>query len=501
MASDGLMFAHVDGFAINSILFDNDFPSPHILGGVNMAFGGLGYVARRAGAIFIRRSFQDNPLYKLILRQYIGYLLGKHFPLSWAFEGTRSRVGKLMPPRYGLLKYVVEAAHATGARNLHIIPVAINYDLIGDVADYASEQSGAVKRPESFRWFIGYLRGLRQPLGRIYIDFGKPVVIEKPPSGEDRLALYKIAFEVGVEANRLAPITLASIGTMILLGASPRALTNDELVGQIQALVRWARERGIRLTSHFDEENIDQFAELARVLVASGPVTRYDEGPERLFGIAPDAHAEASYYRNTTIHYFVNKAIAELALLHVSMQSSTSESDSVKEFWQESERLRDLFKFEFFYAPTEEFRDEVRSELQRYDVDWEESLAKDSSFASPFLFRFTPFVAHSTLLSFVEAYRVVSDVVARHDSDASVEEKDCVAQSLTYSRQAYLQRRISSQASIGKVLFQNGHKLLANRGLTEGGGPEQAKRRHEMSQNFRELALRLERIRALALPN
>jgi glycerol-3-phosphate O-acyltransferase len=495
---------HVDGFAINSVLFENDFPAPHILGGVNMAFGGLGFVARRAGAIFIRRSFQDNPLYKMILRQYIGYLLEKRFPLSWAFEGTRSRVGKLMPPRYGLLKYVVEAAHSTGARNLHIIPVAINYDLIGDVADYTLQESGAVKRPESLSWFVGYLRGLRQPLGQIYIDFGEPVVLEDPPSAEDPLVLSKIAFQVGVEANRMTPITLASLGSMILLGAAPRALTNDELVEEMTKHVLWAKERGIRMTSHFELENVGEFAALSRVLLASGPIKRYDEGPERLFGIAPEDHAEAGYYRNTTIHYFVNKAIAELALLQVAQvqatQPETLTDDAPKIFWQEAERLRDLFKFEFFYAPTEEFRDEVREELFRYEPEWEASLANDPSVAQTLLAGFTPLVAHSTLLSFIEAYRIVSDVVARLEPGASIDEKDCTAQALVYSRQAYLQRRISSQASIGRLLFQNGHKLLTNRGLTEGGDADHAKQRQEMSQNFRELAHRLERIRTLALP-
>jgi hypothetical protein len=94
----------------------------------------------------------------MMLRQYISYLMEKRFPLSWSFEGTRSRVGKLMPPRYGLLKYVMDSAHATGARNLHIIPISISYDMIGDVKDYAKEQSGGVKRPESLSWFVGYLR-------------------------------------------------------------------------------------------------------------------------------------------------------------------------------------------------------------------------------------------------------------------------------------------------------------------------------------------------------
>ena len=153
-----------------------------------MAFAGLGFLARRAGAIFIRRSFQDNALYKMILRLYIGYLLEKRFPFSWSFEGTRSRVGKLMPPKYGLLKYVTEAAHTTGARNLHIFPISISYDLIGDVADMTTEQTGAVKAPETLRWFLRYLSGLRQPMGRVYFDFGEPVVLEESPAPGDRLA-------------------------------------------------------------------------------------------------------------------------------------------------------------------------------------------------------------------------------------------------------------------------------------------------------------------------
>ena len=200
---------HVDFPVLNKVFFDHDFPALHTMGGVNMAFGGLGFLARRAGVIFIRRSFQDDLLYKLILRHYIGYLMEKHFPLSWAFEGTRSRVGKLMPPKYGILKYVIEAAHANDARMLHVIPVAINYDLINDVRDYAREQAGIKKRPESLSWFIGYLRSLRRPMGQIYMDFGEPVVLDEVPSGEDRVTLSKIALQVGVAANQVTGKSLA----------------------------------------------------------------------------------------------------------------------------------------------------------------------------------------------------------------------------------------------------------------------------------------------------
>jgi glycerol-3-phosphate O-acyltransferase len=494
-----LLWSHktyIDGFATQSIFFENDFPATHTLGGVNMAFAGLGFLARRAGAIFIRRSFQDNLLYKMILRQYMGYLLEKRFPFSWSFEGTRSRVGKLMPPKYGLLKYVTEAAHAADARDLHIFPISISYDLIGDVADMTIQQVSAVKSPETLRWFVRYLSGLRRPMGRIYVDFGEPVILEQSPAPEDRLELQKIAFQVGVETNRVTPITLVSLATMILLGSAPRAVTREELQREIDALVSWARDRDIRLTSDFDAENQGEMEQLSQVLVDSGLITRYDGGPEVVYTIAAEHHAEANYYRNTTIHHFVNKAIAELALMHV----AAFDQGIGRAFWEEAERLRDLFKFEFFYAPTEEFRDQLREELQRYDTQWEIELDQDAGYAQRMLAQISPLVAHTTLLSFVEAYRIVADVLARMEDDAELEEKECVNQSLAYGRQAYLQRRISSEASIGKLLFQNGYKLMANMGLTEGGGEELGQRRRQLSQDLRELAHRLEIIKTIALP-
>ena len=267
---------HVDGFSVYSLFYENDFPAPHILGGVNMAFAGLGFAAKRAGAIFIRRSFQDNPLYKMILRQYLGYLLEKRFPLTWAFEGTRSRVGKLMPPRYGLFKYVIEAAHASDTRDLHFVPISINYDLIGDVDDYTSEQAGGIKQPESLRWFINYMRGLRQPMGRIYVNFGEPVVIKNAPSSDDTLALQKLAFQVGVEVNKVTPLTLPSLVAMILLGAAPRALTREELSRELQDLADWARTRSIPMSSTFDPDNHDAYEGLIDALVNKGLVTRYE---------------------------------------------------------------------------------------------------------------------------------------------------------------------------------------------------------------------------------
>lgn len=488
---------HMDGVAMQAMLFENDFPTPHIVGGINMAFAGVGFLAKRAGAIFIRRSFQDDLLYKLILRNYLGYLMEKHFPLTWSFEGTRSRVGKLMPPRYGILKYVMDAIADSSADKLHIIPVAINYDMINDVKDYAAEQGGAIKRPESLSWFISYLRRLRRPLGRIYIDFGEPVVVDREQISDDKLALAKTAFKVGVEANRVTPVTLTSLMAMALLGSAPRAQTIEELRSGMEELRDWAEFRGIRFTSDFEDKNIEHMREIIDAMVNSELINRYDQGPETVYAVAEEQQTQASYYRNTIVHHFVTKAIAELALL----QAANSPNNPLTEFWHEANRLRDLFKFEFFYSPTEEFNQELEAELDYFDKDWQKKLKVDATWANTFLARMRPLVAHAVLRPYIEAYRVMAEVFARLDVDQTMERKAAVSAAFKYARQAYLQRRINSRASIGDMLFKNGYKLLDSYGLVEAGDTEQLEKRRHVSKSFRVLAHRLEHIRALALPN
>jgi len=486
---------YLDGMVVPKVLYDNDFPMPHMFGGANIAFAGMGFLIRRSGGIFIKRSFGDNALYKLTLRHYIGYLMEKRFPMNWSFEGTRSRLGKLMPPRYGLLKYALEACHATDARDIHIIPISISYDLIRDVEEYATEQTGRGKGAESLRWFIGYVRSLARPMGKIYMDIGTPVVLPSAPDPDDSLALSKIAFEVAVEANRVTPITFPSLVTMSLLGAAPKALTEAEVVEDLRALLDWAEARSLRISADFDRGYAEQMDGLLGIMINEGIVSRYDEGPEDVYAIALEQHPVASYYRNTVIHFFVNKAIIELALVK---STEGKDADALATFWAEVDELRDLFKFEFFYSPTAEFHQEIRDELARYHPDWESLPANTPGGFTQLLLGMTPVVAHVTLLTYVEAYSVVSDLAARM-GDAPLDSQQCVTDALTLGQQLYLQRRISSASSIGKLLFRNGYQMLEHRKLTGGDDPELGPRRQALARQLRALKRRLEVIRALGL--
>ncbi len=156
-------------------LHEEGLPPSHTAGGDNMNFFPAGPVARRAGIFFIRRAFKGNDIYKFVLRSYIDFLIEKRFPLQWFIEGGRSRSGKMLPPRYGLLAYVVDSYLRGKSDDVILIPVSIAYDQISEVGDYAAEQRGAPKQREGVGWLYRFLKSLGRRYGNIDLRFGDPL--------------------------------------------------------------------------------------------------------------------------------------------------------------------------------------------------------------------------------------------------------------------------------------------------------------------------------------
>lgn len=490
-----ILFTHktyIDGATPSRLAYENDLPMLHSFGGANLDFAIMGEFFRRSGMIFIRRSFQDQPVYKLVLRHYIAWLLAKRFPLSWAFEGTRSRLGKLMPPKYGLMKYVLDAAHATGTRGVHFVPFVTSFDLIRDVEEYAAEQTGRNKKPESLSWFIGYMKSLKEPSGRIRLDIGDPVVIAEAPPPDDRRALEKIAFAVAVEANRVTPLTVTSVMCLILLGLAPRGATSAELLAAIAAVADWARARCIRLSKELASGDDAALSVTVDTLVASGLLTRFEAGSENVYSIDPAKHPMASYYRNIIAHHFLDRAMIELALFQLRDADS---GDATAAFWARIDRLRGLFKFEFFYPPRDEHRAAIEAELARIDPVWDRRLASGDRGVAQLLRRCQPVVGHAILLPFAEAYSVVADLLTRARPGDAVDAKALLDAALVEGRQAYLLRRISSEAAIGKLLFENGLALMRHMGLAETATPDSLIARRALLGELRGLANVMESMR------
>jgi len=497
--------SNLDHLVLQYMLHENGHAPNHTAGGINMNFFPVGPLVRRSGVFFIRRTFKDNAVYKFVLQHYIDYLIEKRFSLEWYIEGGRSRSGKLLPPRFGLLAYVVDAYRRGKSEDVKLVPVSIAYDQISDVFDYAAEQRGGAKEKESFGWFVGILRRLSKSYGDIHISFGEPLSLAKvlgppdpsrrPDPDDQNLALQKLAFEICVRVNSVTPITATSLVTMALLGSGDQAQTIDEVMNRLALLLEDVQRRRLPTAGELDLDNADGAERALEALVANGVVTRFSEGSECVYLIGPDQQLAASYYRNSIIHFFVNPAIAELALLTAAEEEV---DDRVAAFWSACMQLRDLLKFEFFFAEKEIFRGELRRELAARDAAWEETLHAGPEEIQALLRRFRPFNAHRVLRPFLESYRIVADHLERLDPGEEPDTSRIVSACSGLGEQYLLQRRIRSAASVSQVLFKTALRLADNRGLLRSTEPDLPVWRAVFAEEVRTAIRRTDAIDALA---
>jgi glycerol-3-phosphate O-acyltransferase len=451
--------SYLDPMILRHALARHGFPPNHTLGGVNVAVWPIGPIARRSGLIFIKRSFRDAPVHKAVLREYIAYLLRKRFNLEWYIEGGRSRTGKLRPPRYGLLAYVVDAFKSSPDREVHLVPVSIVYDQLPEIGKMAAEDRGTPKTPESFSWLVAYARSQGRRLGRAHVRFGEPLALGRTLAEDG--SVPKVAFEVCHRINRVTPITPMSIVALSLLGAEGRGLTMDEGRAIGRPIIDYIGRRGLPTTGDVSIGDIDPFQDALAALIREGVVNEYPGGSEPVYAINPEKHQEAAFYRNASIHFFLNRAIVELALLHAAEVGAPDPEEAV---WREALRLRDLLKFEFFFARKREYADEMRAEATLMEPGWESRTIPAEEIqavlmAQPML------LAPRVLRPFVEAYLVVAEQLAERDQSEPIDEKELIAECIAVGRQKLVRGRIAAAESISAELFGGALRLVSNRSL------------------------------------
>lgn len=476
--------SYADPLLLADVLAEHDFPRNHVLGGENLKFWPIGPLAKRAGIVFIRRSFGDDEIYKLAVREYFGFLLSKRFNLEWYMEGGRSRTGKLRPPRYGLLANVAEAVERGRTDDVFLVPVSITYDQLREVSAMAAEQVGAPKKGEGLRWLARYAKAQLSPIGAAYVRFAEPISLRTAleagadPADPDarRLALQKVAFEVAVGINRVTPVVATALVTLTLLGVRDRALT----LGQVQRVLAPVREYVAARGHARSDAALRTAAGVRRVLGAlaeSKVVTIYSGGDEPVYAIERGQHLIAAFYRNSAIHHFVDRAIAELVLL----------SDPADR-WEEALGLRDLLKFEFFFPDRGTYRDQIAGELERFDPEWETADGEDLLARADFL------IAHRVLRSFLDSQLVVAERLAARDPRSPVVEKDFLDECGGVGQQMLLQGRLHGPESLSRELFTSALKLAGNLDLVDPGRAELARRRQEFAARLRVVAARVMRI-------
>ncbi|CMM82601.1 glycerol-3-phosphate 1-O-acyltransferase [Mycobacterium tuberculosis] len=468
-----LLFSHrsyIDGVVVPVAMQDNRLPPVHMFGGINLSFGLMGPLMRRSGMIFIRRNIGNDPLYKYVLKEYVGYVVEKRFNLSWSIEGTRSRTGKMLPPKLGLMSYVADAYLDGRSDDILLQGVSICFDQLHEITEYAAYARGAEKTPEGLRWLYNFIKAQgERNFGKIYVRFPEAVSMRQylgAPHGEltqdpaaKRLALQKMSFEVAWRILQATPVTATGLVSALLLTTRGTALTLDQLHHTLQdSLDYLERKQSPVSTSALRLRSREGVRAAADALSNGHPVTRVDSGREPVWYIAPDDEHAAAFYRNSVIHAFLETSIVELALAH----AKHAEGDRVAAFWAQAMRLRDLLKFDFYFADSTAFRANIAQEMA-WHQDWEDHLGVGGNEIDAMLYAKRPLMSDAMLRVFFEAYEIVADVLRDAPPDIGPEELTELAFGL--GRQFVAQGRVRSSEPVSTLLFATARQVAVDQEL------------------------------------
>ncbi|MCF6389573.1 glycerol-3-phosphate 1-O-acyltransferase [Mycobacterium sp. MBM] len=467
-----LLFSHrsyLDGVIVPVAMQENRLPPVHTFAGINLSFGFMGPIFRHSGVIFLRRKL-DDPLYKYVLRQFVGYIVEKRFNLNWSIEGTRSRTGKMLPPKLGLLSYVADAYLDGRSEDILLQPVSISFDQLHETAEYAEYARGGEKTPESVSWLYNFIKAQgERNYGKIYVRFPEAVSMRQylgepnGPVAQDenakRLAMQKMAFEVAWRIVRVTPVNATGLVSALLLTARGLALTVGQLHHTFQDALDYLERKDIPMTNSALRLRTPEGVRAAVDALSGGhPVTRVDGGREPVWRIARDDELQAAFYRNSVIYAFLETSLIELALAH----AARAQSDWLAAFWNQVIRLRDLLKFEFYFADSATFRENITEEMS-WVPDWEAKIASGPEGIDAVLQTKRPLLGSAMLRPFFEAYRIVADVLL--DAAAEIPEAELTKLALGVGRQYVAQARVRSAESVSALLFATARQVAADQGL------------------------------------
>ncbi|BFP40046.1 hypothetical protein FGF1_08910 [Flavobacteriaceae bacterium GF1] len=460
---------YLDTLVLISTLARYGMPVPYSFGGINLAFPGLKQLGKSAGIVFIRRSFKDNPIYKIALRHYISTIIDKGDHLTWNIEGTRSRTGKILHPQMGILKYIMDAEKQS-SRDVKYVPVSIAYDLIPDVKEMTEQAKGAKKKSENLSEGIKYVRSLGSNYGRAAIRFGDPVEINEThnvavPQFEDDTYKRKdtlpfFAFDLINQMSRITPVSTVSLICNVLL--NDFALTKKEIEFKVKKLMEYIGKK--QEDSLMDRGNpIAVSVQKALNLLQAGHIIRKSRaGQKAQFSVISTEYLSATYYANMVAGHLYHSAFVEMALVKVKDDTSP---DRIVHFWEEIMNLRNLFKFEFFYTNKAKFSDEIEAELNRFDKNWREILNDPKKDVSEILKKQDLFISRALLLSYIEANKVVCHTLSHWDENDVFTEEEFLELCIFKGKELHWHSRITRLGSISKPFLSNAYRFAENAGL------------------------------------
>ncbi|NOH81855.1 glycerol-3-phosphate 1-O-acyltransferase PlsB [Vibrio sp. RE86] len=326
--------SHMDYLLLSYVLYREGMVPPHIAAGINLNFFPAGPIFRRGGAFFIRRSFKGNKLYSTIFREYLAELFSKGYSVEYFSEGGRSRTGRLLQAKTGMLAMTIQAMLRGLNRPVTLVPVYIGYEHVMEVGTYAKELRGKRKEKENASLVLRTIRKLRN-FGQGYVNFGEPIPLNQylndkapewtkdiDPMGSSKPqwlnpVVNDLATKMMTHINDAAATNALTLCATALLASRQRALSHDSLINQIDCYLSILKNVPYSSTYTVPEDDAESLVKHAQSLDkfmietdSMGDIVSLDRNQSILM----------TYYRNNIIHLLaLPSLIAQMLVRHQSL--------------------------------------------------------------------------------------------------------------------------------------------------------------------------------------
>jgi glycerol-3-phosphate O-acyltransferase len=503
--------SHIDYLMLSYMLWTHNMPCPQIAAGKNLSFWPLGPFFRGGGAFFIRRTFRGAILYSRVFKEYIYKLLEEGFNIEFFIEGGRSRTGKLLMPKLGLLSILIDA-HKNGAcEDLIFVPIYIGYDRILEESAYLQEIEGGKKEDENLWQLIKARRFLKKRYGKIYLKFQEPFSLRETleergksirdmNSKEQNTLVRELGFRVLNGIDRASVVTPHALVASALLNMPKQYFSYDELLEIVDTYMIYLMSQKATLADTLLYESfyaIEQVLEsyVARKFVeksaqSSTPKDAESDEKEMLpsenrYRVIENKRANLEYYKNNSISFFVPAAYTALAILGKdAFQFSATDLNSGYKF------LQDFFQNEFALdvdkTPEYYIRKTVKIFIDEAIIIPHPTLPDSYNLTSAGYRKLKVFAAF--LKTFFESYWIVLNFFIRQPPK-ELAPKDRLKKVQSRGNRMYKRRLIERPEALSKIYYMNALDYFSSQGIKSAEDTEKIEYYSETIQRYLNLLI------------
>ena len=469
--------SHTDYLIIASILFQNKLSLPCVAAGKNLAFWPLGPFFRRGGAFFIRRSFKGLKFYAEVFSLYVKTLVQLGHNIEFYIEGGRSRTGKMVLPKLGLLAILIQAVEDGFCDDLYFVPISICYDRIPEEESYLTELTGEAKVQENIGQLVRARSFLKKRYGRVYVQFAEPLsllhYLERfggdfsKISPKDRHVLYRdLAYRIINSINQVSLVTPHALAASALLTSARRGVSVGEFQDICRIFYDYLVNTGAQLSKtlrNFDTLIDETLKDFERSKMIGKLKDEDDDLEEEVFTVEDNKRLALEYYKNNLIHFLISAAYVSSSIL-----AQQTFRFSRAQLLEDIAFMKDFFKFEFVYdneIANEDLVDGVIGCFER--LGWLHRVNGDDQ---PFILAHKGLKAASAfqglLQNYFEGYWLVLRAV-RYLQKKPYSEKDFLKKVANLGQKALKLELIERPEAISNIMFANALRYYLEKGVIE----------------------------------